>query len=154
VAITIVMVLAATTTIAGQRIPSSLVGTWTMNVGQSTFDPGPGPTSQIMKVERSGSTMVTITTDVISAAGQAQHTVRTTPFDGVDVAVAGGLPGGTQAFSWIDDHTYEIVGKIDGRPRMTTRATIAPDEKTITSVATGTDAQGRPVHNTVVFEKR
>ena len=150
----IVLVFAATATTSAQRIPSSLVGIWRMAVAQSTFDPGPGPTSQIMKIERSGSDAVTITSDMMNADGQAQHTVRTTQFDGIDVAVQGGLPGGTQAFSWIDNRTYQIVGKIDGRPRMTTRATISPDGKTITTVATGTNAQGQPVHNSVVFEKR
>jgi hypothetical protein len=149
----IVFVLAATATTSAQRIPSSLVGTWTMAVAQSTFDPGPGPKSQIMKIELSGSDAVTVTFDVVNADGQAQHRARTTRFDGTDVAVQGGVPGGTQAFSWIDDRTYQIVGKMNGRPRITTRATISADGKTITMVATGTNAQGRPVRNSVVFEK-
>jgi hypothetical protein len=60
-----------------------------------------------MRIERSGRDAVTITTDVVDPNGQAQHTVRTTRFDGNAVPVRGGLPGATQTYTTIDDHTFQ-----------------------------------------------
>ena len=107
-----------------------------------------------MRIERSGSDAVTITTDIVDANGQAQHTVRTTRFDGNAVPVRGGLPGATQTYTAIDDHTYQIVGKLNGVPRLTTRATISADGTTLTTIVSGPDPQGRLVHNSVVYERQ
>ena len=144
----------ATTHVSAQQFLDSLVGTWKMNPGKSTFDPPPGPRAQTMRIERSGSDAVTITTDIVDANGQAQHTVRTTRFDGNDVPVRGGLPGATQTYTAIDDHTYQIVGKLNGVPRLTTRATISADGTTLTTLVSGPDPQGRLVHNSGVYEKQ
>ena len=53
----------------------------------------------------------------------------------------------------IDDRTYEVVAKVDGKVGVTTRVVFARDGKTRTDTQTGKDAQGRTVNNVIVREK-
>jgi len=45
------------------------------------------------------------------------------------------------------------VLSVNGQVRGTLRVTLADDGKSLTTTAVGTNAEGTPVHNTVVFEK-
>jgi hypothetical protein len=47
------------------------------------------------------------------------------PLEGVEEAI-------TEAYSRVDDHTYRIAMKVDGRPATTTTVSISPDGKTMT----------------------
>jgi flavin-dependent dehydrogenase len=58
-----------------------------------------------------------------------------------------------QAFTKIDDHSYQVVSKKGGKVTITSKVVVSADGKTRTTTQTGTDAQGRPVNNTIVYEK-
>ena len=44
--------------------------------------------------------------------------------------------------------------KVDGRVRNTLKATLSADGQSFTIDATGTNAEGKRVHNTTVFDKQ
>jgi hypothetical protein len=128
------------------------VGSWRLNSAKSKYSPGPTPQSS----------RVTIT----AAAGGIKQTTRTEPltgpatvaevtamFDGKDYPVTGNPNADMQAFTKIDSHSYQIVSKKGGKVTITSKIVVSPDGKTRTTTQTGTDAQGRAVNNTIVYEK-
>ena len=76
-------------------------------------------------------------------------------FDGKDCAVKGTNPNAdAYTYKKIDARSYEAVAKKGGKPMITSRDTISADGKTRTNTQTGTDAQGKPVSNVTVFERK
>ena len=120
------------------------IGTWKFNLEKSTFSPGPKPTvAATVKIEPSAGGIKT-TLDGTTPEGQPTHKETVGSFDGKDNPVKGALgPNSTNAFKRIDDRTFELMGKIDGKPAVTTRVAVSADGKTMTATQTGTNAQGQ-----------
>ena len=79
---------------------------------------------------------------------------RTAALDGKEVKAEGSRePNAREAFARIDDRSFQRVLSVNGQVRGTLRVTLADDGKSLTTTAVGTNAEGKPVHNTVVFEK-
>lgn len=130
------------------------VGTWKINLEKSTFSPGPKPTSAAtVKIEPSAGGIKT-TIDGTNPEGQPTHTETVAGFDGKDNPVTGAPAPMTNALKRIDDRTFEVIGKIDGKPAVTTRVAVAADGKTMTATQTGTNAQGQSVNNVLVLDKQ
>ena len=73
--------------------------------------------------------------------------------DGKEYPVDAPVPT-TVASTRIDARTYERVTRVNGIVTMTSRTVISGDGKTRTTTTTGTDAQGRPVHERIVYDRR
>jgi hypothetical protein len=126
--------------------------TWTLNTAKSTYNPGPGPKSQTIKLEGTDAARK-ITVDLTPANGNAVHW-----------EVAGGLGTelpvvGTNAnadkyvLKRISATTLEAQYMKDGKPTIKQTAVVSADGKTLTVTGTGTDAQGRTVSNVAVYDK-
>jgi len=132
----------------------SLFGTWKMNAAKSKYSPGPVPKSNIAKWETSDGG-VKLTVDVEPATGTAQHWESSGKFDGKDNPITGNNPDAdTVAFSKINDSTYQVVTKKDGKITLTARIVVAADGKTRVTTQTGKNAQGQTVKNTMFYEKQ
>jgi len=87
--------------------------------------------------------------------GKPLHTETVWTFDGKDVPVKGApMPNSTAAYKRIDDRTFEVVQKVDGKPTVTTRVSVSPDGKTMTARQTGKTPQGETLNNTIVATKQ
>jgi hypothetical protein len=76
-------------------------------------------------------------------------------FDGKDNPVKGApAPNTTAAYKRIDDRTFEVSSKVDGKPTITTRVAISADGKTLTATQSGKTAQGETVKNVIVATKQ
>jgi hypothetical protein len=75
-------------------------------------------------------------------------------FDGNDAAVKGNPDADMQAFKRVDDRSYEVTAKKNGKVTTITKVTISADGKTRTATQTGTDPQGRAVNNTIVYDRQ
>jgi hypothetical protein len=76
-------------------------------------------------------------------------------FDGKDNPVKGApAPNTTAAYKRIDDRTFEVMGKVDGKATITTRVVISGDGKTMTATQTGRNYQGESVNNVIVATKQ
>ena len=135
-------------------------GTWKVNTAKSTFNPGPGLKAQIVTFEAVGSDMKVVV-DSTGPDGTTIHSEWLGKFDGKDYPehpMLDGKPNPNAAdmisVKKIDDYTYETVAKQKGKVLVTTKNVVSKDGKTRTATATGTDAQGRAVNNTVVWEKQ
>jgi hypothetical protein len=63
-------------------------------------------------------------------------------------------PNTTNALKRIDDRTFEVMGKVDGMPTVTTRVAVSADGKTMTATQTGKNAQGQSINNVIVLDKQ
>ena len=131
------------------------VGTWKTDLAKSTFSPGPTPTvAGTVTIEPSGTSMKT-TIVAPDAEGKPTKTETVWMFDGKDYPVKGApAPNTTAAYKRIDDRTFEVSGKVDGKPTITTRVAISADGKTLTATQSGKNVQGETVKNVIVATKQ
>jgi len=150
----LVAALFAAFTVAAQSA-DPWIGTWKLNLEKSTYSPGPKPTTAgIVKME-SVAGGVKITIDGKDDQGKPTHVEIGGKFDGKDNPVVGSpLPNSTDALKRIDARSFEVAGKLDGKPTVTTRVTISADGKTMTATQTGTNPQGQAVKNTIVADRQ
>ena len=129
------------------------VGTWKLNTTKSTFSPAPGPKSLTLKFE-SVPEGIKLTSEGVNAEGEATRGGYLSKFDGKEVPMIGNPNAEISAPKKIDDNTYENTWKKAGKVTITTKGVVSADGKTLTITQTGTDAQGRPVKTTAVYEKQ
>ena len=153
----LVMVLAVACSVAlwAQAPSDPMFGTWRLNVEKSTFSPGPGPKSEIARMEYIPNGMKT-TTEAVNAQGVATRAETTAMFDGKEYEQKReGVPtGATFAYTRIDSRTHEFVTRFKGKITVTRRSVVSADGKTRTATVTGTDTQGRTVRNVQVYERQ
>ena len=131
-------------------------GTWKLNVTKSSYSPGPTPKSSTVKITAIDNGL-TLTNDIVPAAGKPTHAEYTAHYDGKDVtATAGTLPNGADRISFkrIDANTFEMTGKLKGKVMSTSRIVISADGKTRTVTVTGTTVDGKPLKNVLVYDKQ
>ena len=129
------------------------LGTWKLNVAKSTFDPGPGPKSQTVKFEATADG-IRLVTQGVSAEGKTTGGTYTSKSNGKDVPWTGNPNADTASPRRVDANTYENVWKKGGKATITSRGVVSADGKTLTVTQTGTDAQGRPVKTTNVYDRQ
>lgn len=147
---------------AADTAPSTDVisGTWAINLTKSSYSPAdlaPKSGTSVLQASPDG---IHVTTDGVDSKGRKTHTDYMAKFDGVDVPTNGTVDGkpnpDVDSVSWkkIDDHNFETVNKLKGQTVTTTKIVVAADGKTRTNTATGKNAQGQAINNTVVFDKQ
>ena len=143
----------AVTRLAAQST-DSWVGTWTLNLAQSSYDPANlAPKSQTTRITASGDTLTAVT-DGADAEGKKIHTEITYNFDGKDYDYKGAPDAkSTRVYTRVDDHHYSYATKVNGLITTTSRVAVTPDGKTRTITTTGRDAQGRVIRNFSVWNR-
>jgi hypothetical protein len=134
--------------------PDPLMGTWKLNVAKSKYDPGPPPRSTTTKREVSGANGVKYTSDTVTAQGESRHIEYTANYDAKDYSVKGDPNRDMVSLKRMDGRSYEGSSKKGGKVTGTFRGVVSPDGKTLTITTKGTDAQGRPENNVVVYDKQ
>ena len=131
------------------------VGTWALDIAQSSFDPANlAPKSQTTKITLSGDSY-TVVSDGVNAQGQKSHDETVYKFDGHDYDVKGAPdPKTTRTYTRVDDHHYSYATKVNGAITTTSRVAVTPDGKVRTITVTGRDAQGRVIRNFLVWAKQ
>jgi hypothetical protein len=155
--LTLIAVLTLPLALAGQAA-DPWIGTWKLDVAASKYDPGRGPRSQTLTIEQvAGGQKHTF--DGINDKGQKTHAEQVTRYDGAEtpIVVSGEAPPPegkrTNTFRRVDARSFEVIGKRDGKVIVTTRV-VSADGKTMTQTATGTNAEGAPVHNVIIYRKQ
>jgi len=131
------------------------VGNWKVDIAKSTYHPGPPPKSQILRFEPVGERFK-VSLDGVNVQGPF-HSEATGRFDGVDVPVIAAparQAAFTYAFSRIDDHTWEIVIKVNGDRRILVHNVVSADGKTMKGVSTAVTNQGQTTSEVVIYQKQ
>jgi hypothetical protein len=151
-----VVALTATAVMAADNFS----GTWKLNVAKSKYSPDPAPKGSTTRLEATADGLK-IVADGMNWEGKKTHTEYTAKFDGKDypdkVLLDGTTdPNGADMVSArrIDDFTFETTTKLKGKTLAVTKNVISQDGKTRTQTVTGMNAQGKPVSNTIVYERQ
>jgi hypothetical protein len=133
-------------------------GTWKFNVAKSK--PAPAQAGMAIKEQTSvieeSSDQATVTLKGTRENGSAISTKYTVLRNGGPISYSeGGPPAGVSVASKrINDRTVDFITTRDGKEVSTTHITVNSNGKTMRLATHGTDARGKPVHSTAVFEKQ
>jgi hypothetical protein len=163
VAVVFAVVLGLSLTATGQT-PSSrdglngLAGIWKLNLAKSTYEAGPPPykrsTCKIEYWTDGQNVGMKVTYDNVGNRGGVSHIEWVGKLDGKDYPIEGVDDVLTNAYTRIDDRTYEVVVKADGVKAAAARIVIAPDGKTLTSITSTRNAQGQIFKTTAVYDRQ
>ena len=109
-----------------------LFGNWRLNLAESTFASGPPAYSRVTCKIGPWEDGLKVVYDMVGTRGGVTHWEWTGRLDGKDYALQGVEAVVTNAYSRIDDYTYSIVVKEDGRTTTTNRIAISRDGKVMT----------------------
>jgi hypothetical protein len=130
----------------------SNVGTWKLNDAKSKIPAGMSKNTSVVYTAEGDSYKAVV--DGVDGSGKPTHNEWTGKFDGKDYPVTGDPTADTRAIKKVDDHHYELTNKKDGKATTTGTITLSDDGKTRTLVTNGTDAKGKKVSGTSVYDKQ
>lgn len=145
----------AMTTLAAFGADNSL-GTWTLNIEKSKFDPPPLPVKSLTVTREASDGGVKVTVTGERADGTAIKGSYTAKYDGTETSVTGeGAPYDTVSVKQVNANTFTAERKKTGGPYSATdRLVISKDGKTMTQTSKGTNTAGKPFTSTFHYEKR
>ena len=146
------LVAAACVTAAQESNP--LLGTWQLNLSQSSFLSGPPTYKTVTCKIVAWQDGIRVIYDMVGWRGGVTHWEWTGKLDGQDYALQGVDEMITNAYRRVDPQTYSLVAKMDGRVTTTTTIVIAPDGKSMTATSPVPTPQGQTVVNTAVYTRR
>jgi len=128
-------------------------GTWVLDPSACTYNPG--------KVRKSDTRIYTVTgnkihlsADVEFADGKKIHIEFDAAYDGKDYAVKGNPKVQTIAIERIDEYSSKATTKRDGKITAVGKRMISKDGDTMTIANSGTDEDGVPYSDVLVFHRR
>jgi hypothetical protein len=122
------------------------VGTWKLNVAKSKFNPGPAPKAVTVTISADGKVSV----DEENAEGKSLTWSYTSsadtaaPIEGMENSTVVEKRSGNTV-----DHDWKF-----GDTSMKGHGVLSKNGKTMTYTMTGTDSQGRPVHNVEIYNRQ
>jgi hypothetical protein len=128
------------------------LGTWKLNEAKSKLTAG-FPKNTTVKYEADGDSFKG-TVDGVDPQGKPTHSVWVGKFDGKDYPVTGDATTDTRSLKQIDPHTLELINKKGGKVTTTGKIVIAPDGKTRTLTASGTDSMGMKIEGMSFYDKQ
>ena len=139
---------------AAAQAADNFLGTWTLNVAKSKYDPGPAPQSQTTILETIADGSTKERGDRVNADGSRTQWEWTAKLDGKDYPVKGDPDRDTVSLKKISDDTLEVTNKKDGKVTNTMKIVVAKDGKSRTNEASFTNAKGVKVHNVMFFDRK
>jgi len=118
------------------------MGTWKLNEAKSKIKPG--TTKNTTVVYEAAGDKVKVTVNGMDAKGKATHSQWTGKFDGRD----------SRSYKKRDDRTSEFNTMNHGRLIGSGHIVVSADGKSRTVTVSGTDRDGKPFKNVVVYDKQ
>ena len=128
------------------------MGTWKLNETKSKTAPGMEKLTTV--VYEAVGDQVKVTIDGADANGKPIHNEWTGKFDGKDYPVTGDPTSDMRSYSKVVDRTLKMTAKKDGKVTAAGRIVLSADSKSRTVTTSRTDAEGKKVKNTVVYDKQ
>jgi hypothetical protein len=131
---------------AADMDPGGFAGTWSANFAKSKF-PGPPPKIDMCTIDRDG----TVTINETNSEGKST-TWNYKPVEGQPVSI-NGREKVTVLVKKVDAHTIEHTWNNNGKTAKS-KSVLSQDGKTTTFTMDGTDKDGKPFHEVVVYDKQ
>ena len=130
------------------------LGTWKLNVERSKYTPAPFPFKSQSTIRSASDGGVKVTSTGVQADGKPSNSSYTAKYDGLDCPVTG-APFDIIAMKQVDANTLTVTARqASGKFRATGRTVISKDGKTMTTTVSGTDADGKALNATLVYDKQ
>ena len=126
------------------------MGTWKLNEAKSKFA---GKARNHTVVYEASGDQIKVTVDGVDENGAAVHSEWTGKFDGKEYPVTGDANSDVRSYRTINKNTLALLGKKNGKVTLSGRIVVSRDGKTRTVTTSTTNAQGKKVTNTAVYEK-
>jgi len=127
------------------------MGTWILNEGKSKIT---GNAKNTKVVYEAAGDSIKVTVDGVDKDSKAIHNEWTGKFDGKDYPLTGDATADTRSYKKTGARTLALDNKKGGKTTLTGKITIAADGKSRTVAVSGTDADGKKVSNTFVYDKQ
>jgi hypothetical protein len=132
-------------------------GRWTLSAAKSKFKTSTAPKSQVVTIVPDGKDGLKLTIDIVTAGGEKSAIAYAAQYDGKEYprteSGAGAVSGQTVTLKRLDSRTVERVTYLKGKKLVTEKWEISRDGKTRTVTQSGAGPDGKPVDNTLVYEK-
>jgi len=147
------VILAALGLAASLFAADPFVGTWKLNVAQSTIKSGPPPKSVIstFTAQENGLKLVA---NGVEADGKALHVEYAAKFDGKDYPLKGFTDADMIAINRIDAYTFYEQFKKASKQVYSARLVVSKDGKTLTRTLNTKNAKGQDVTDTAVYKRQ
>jgi hypothetical protein len=130
---------------------SPQMGTWKLNEAKSKLA---GKARNHTVVYEASGDQTKVTVDGVEENGGTVHSEWTGKFDGKDYPVTGDANSDVRSYRMINKNTLSLSGKKNGKVTLSGRIVVSRDGKTRTVTTTTTNAQGKKVTNTAVYDKQ
>jgi hypothetical protein len=144
-----------------------IVGTWSLNLDRSSYEPGSGPQSATRRFEFDDEGFLVSARITVTGGGNPTFALARVKLDGQDYPVwtdgavygflrEGAEPGGTGSFEAIDDRTLRLTQKnAEGEvgPLSPNTWEVSSNGNTLTVTTTGTNPDGETVRNVEIFDR-
>jgi hypothetical protein len=127
-------------------------GTWKLNEAKSKIPAG-APKNTTVVYTADGDNVKAVV-DGVDGAGKPTHNEWTGKYDGKDYPLVGDPQADTRSIKKVSDHKFELTNKKGGKAVVTGDIVISADGKSRTLNTTGTDANGKKVKSTAVYDKQ
>lgn len=155
-------VVAATGLVLASTQGNSAVGTWKLNVADSSYSAGSAPKSATRTVEEQANGM-SVSCEFVESDGSIVKYSYAATFDGKDYPISGSgtnwreaKVGGADTITLrpAGSNAYAGALKKGGMIVMTARIVVSKDGKVTTVTSNGADAKGQPTKTVSVWEKQ
>jgi hypothetical protein len=130
----------------------AMMGTWKLNESKSKLSSA-APKNSTVTYEAAGDS-VKVTIDGTAPDGTPTHSEWTGKFDGKDYPSTGNPNEDMRSAKQVNDRTWDVTSKKDGKVVLTAHVVLAPDGKTRTVTTHTTDAKGKKVTSVAVYDKQ
>lgn len=128
------------------------LGTWKLNEAKSKIPAG--ATKNVTVTYEAAGDGVKTTVDGVDGKGNAIHNVWTGKYDGKDYPVVGDTSSDTRSLKKVNDQTFDLTGKKDGKVVISGKIVVAPDGKSRTLTVHATNAEGKKIESVAVYDKQ
>jgi hypothetical protein len=135
------------------QAPDPLIGTWELNVAKSKFNPGP-PLKSSTRTFEAVANGIKYSGQSVRADGTTGASHYTAYFDGKDYPITGDSNADTVSLKRIDRFTTEGIFKKAGKITYRVKRVVSQDGKVWTHTSEGTNSQGKPFSDVLVFDKK
>ena len=151
------MLVGAALAVAGVAVGAAaadpVVGTWTLNVAKSTFNPGPALKSET-RTYTQGDDGISVTVNGVRADGSALSQQSTFKYDNKAYLWSGSADNDSVSLKRVNGSTVTAVLMKAGKKIGTSTRTISGHGKVLTLSSKVTDADGKANTNVLVFDKQ
>jgi len=128
------------------------VGTWKLNESRSKIPAGVSKNTTVSYTADGDNLKAVL--DGVDGKGNPTHSEWIGKFDGKDYPVTGDPNVDSRSITKVDEHHYKVASKKDGKVLQSGNIVLAPDGKSRTLTTSGTNAAGKKMSATYIYDKQ